>query len=492
MTSELFIDSGLFETRVALKEDDKVVELFVERLSELSFVGNVYLGRVIKVLPGMDAAFIDIGLEKAAFLHVDDIDKELADSDIEAVTARKKDIRSLLHEGEKIIVQVAKNPIGTKGARLTSYISIPGRYLVMMPTEDHVGVSRRIEDEKERKRLKNILDKARKDGHGYIARTVCEGRDENELVGDMTFLSSLWADIKANLENAKAPELLHKDLDLSLRVLRDMINENTKRIVFNSRSVFDKTKQFAKKYMSHLNGTWDFYNDKIPMFEAFGIEEEFRKVLSSRVWLKSGGYIIINETEALVSIDVNTGRYTGKQDLERTALKTNLEAAKVIARQLRLRNMGGIIVIDFIDMEKEEHRKKVESAFYDEVKDDKARTNLRGLSRFGLLEMTRKRTRVSITRQLTEECYYCHGTGLIESRTTVVHEIIRKIENLAKSNPKLKKLFVTCHFEIMDLLKKENETLLQKIRDTYHVDVDVNMNYNFHITQYEVLEKSYL
>ncbi|OGR30747.1 MAG: ribonuclease G, partial [Desulfuromonadales bacterium GWC2_61_20] len=405
MAKELVINTTSHETRVALIENGHIAELYIERNRERGIVGNIYQGKVIRVLPGMQAAFVDIGLEKAAFLYVADVLDEMEAVeqfvDGQPQHARPADgseegpvlppIEELLDEGEELLVQIAKEPLGTKGARITSHISLPGRHLVYMPTVDHIGISRRIENEEEKDRLRGIIEAIRPPGTGFIVRTAAEGKSDEDLLADMEFLVGLWQDISRRRENRSAPALIHSDLDVTSKVLRDILTEDVDRIVVDSQVEHDKIVAFIDTFMPKLKYVIDLYDSEEPIFDAFGLEVEIARALGRKVWLKSGGYIIIEQTEALTAIDVNTGRFVGKHNLEDTILKTNLEAVKEIAFQLRLRNIGGLIIIDFIDMEKEAHREKVHSALEEALRIDKAKTNILKISELGLAEMTRKR-----------------------------------------------------------------------------------------------------
>ena len=384
MTKELVINTTSHETRVALLEAGHIAELYIERSRERGIVGNIYQGKVIRVLPGMQAAFVDIGLEKAAFLYVADVldEMEAVEQFVEGASQHAKPseggdeeqlppIEDLLQEGQEILVQVAKEPIGTKGARITSHISLPGRHLVYMPTVDHVGISRRIENEEEKTRLRELVEAIRPPGTGFIVRTAAEGKSEEDLRADMEFLVGLWREVARRRENRGAPALIHSDLDVTSKVLRDILTEDVARIVVDSREEYDKIVRFFGTFMPKLKYAIELHEVDEPIFDAFGLEVEIARALGRKVWLKSGGYIIIEQTEALTAIDVNTGRFVGKHNLEDTILKTNLEAVKEIAYQLRLRNIGGLIIIDFIDMEKEAHREKVHSALEEALKSDK-------------------------------------------------------------------------------------------------------------------------
>jgi ribonuclease G len=503
MSNEIVINSTLTETRVALIENDVVVELFIERKKDRSIVGNIYRGKVVRVLPGMQAAFVDIGLERAAFLYVTDVYDDFGEfymmgkepgstesddpSDSKAMDMRAHiPIEEILNEGQEILVQVAKEPIGTKGARITSHISLPGRYLVYLPTVDHIGISRRIEDEGERLRLKELIEDIRPKGAGFIIRTVSEGKSKSELKSDMKFLGRLWDNIQKKNLKASATCLLHNDLNITLRSMRDLFTSGIDRVVIDNKEEFKKAKDFARAFIPSLKSHVKFYDKEEPIFDAYGIEVEIARALSRKVWLKSGGYITIEVTEALVAIDVNTGKYVGKANLEDTILKTNLEAVKEIAYQLRLRNIGGIIIIDFIDMEKEKNREKVFQALSEALKKDKTKTNILKISELGLVEMTRKRVRENITRTLCESCSYCEGKGYVKSDLTVCYEIIREIKRDI-GGIKLNKILVNVHPDIADLLYDEEYQILEELEESIKKKVIIKAKNNFHIEQYEIM-----
>ncbi|ORJ58703.1 Rne/Rng family ribonuclease [Geothermobacter hydrogeniphilus] len=501
MTKELVINMTSHETRVALLESGHIAELYIERRRERGIVGNIYKGKVIRVLPGMQAAFVDIGLEKAAFLYVADVlaEMEAVEQFVEGRSqhAEPEDghedeqpplppIEDLLQEGQELLVQVAKEPIGTKGARITSHISLPGRHLVYMPTVDHIGISRRIEDEEEKDRLRGLVEEIRPAGTGFIVRTAAEGKSSEELRSDMEFLVGLWEDIDKRREHHGAPCLIHSDLDLTSKVLRDTLTEDVNRIVVDNREEHDKIVRFLATFMPNLRYAIDFYEGDEPIFDAFGLEVEISRALGRKVWLKSGGYIIIEQTEALIAIDVNTGRFVGKHNLEDTILKTNLEAVREIAFQLRLRNLGGLVIIDFIDMEREAHREKVHAALEEVLRQDKAKTNILKISELGLVEMTRKRVRESIGRTLCEPCPYCEGKGYIKSRITTAYEIFRELQREIRQLPGYR-VTLLCHPDIADLLSDEEHEGIEEIERRFQKQIAIHSRPNFHLEQYEIL-----
>jgi len=506
MGAELVINAASHETRIAMIENGTIAELYIERSRERGIVGNIYMGRVIRVLPGMQAAFVDIGLEKAAFLYVADVfdaieeyeslldegKKEHESGNGEQPESAHPDFRplhpieELLQEGQELLVQISKEPIGTKGARITSHISLPGRHLVYMPTVDHVGISRRIEDEAERERLREIVDRLKQSGSGFIVRTVSEGKSEEDLLLDMQYLSTLWAEIVRRKEKASPPSLVHSDLDVVQKVVRDIVTEHVDKIIVDSKPDFDRIVQFISTFMPKMKYSIELYDEEEPIFDHFGLEVEISRALGRKVWLKSGGYIIIEQTEALTAVDVNTGRFVGKHNLEDTILKTNLEAVKEIAYQLRLRNIGGIIIIDFIDMEKEVNRDKVFAALEEALKGDKSKSNILKISELGLVEMTRKRVRESIGRMMCEPCPYCEGRGYIKSKTTICHEIFRELRR-EMLDIKGTKATVSVHPQVADLLYDEERRGLEELEKRFKKRITVRAKPGFHQEQFEIL-----
>ncbi|MDU0457696.1 MAG: Rne/Rng family ribonuclease [Geobacteraceae bacterium] len=506
MGAELVINAASHETRIALIENGTIAELYIERSREKGIVGNIYKGRVIRVLPGMQAAFVDIGLEKAAFLYVADVFDAIEEYESLLDSGNKKDdesrdeqgpgghpefrplhpIEDLLQEGQELLVQISKEPLGTKGARITSHISLPGRHLVYMPTVDHIGISRRIEDEEERERLREVVERLKQPGSGYIVRTVSEGKSEEDLVADIQYLSTLWDEISTRKDKAAVPSLLHSDLDVVQKVVRDIVTEQVDKIVVDSKTDYDRIVQFISTFASKMKYAIELYDEEEPIFDHYGLEVEISRALGRKVWLKSGGYIIIEQTEALTAIDVNTGRFVGKHNLEDTILKTNLEAVKEIAYQLRLRNIGGIIIIDFIDMEKEVNREKVFGALEEALKADKSKTNILKISELGLVEMTRKRVRESIGRMMCEPCTYCEGRGYIKSKTTICHEIFRELRR-EMLDIRGTKATVTVHPLVADLLYDEERRGLEELEKKFKKRITVRAKPGFHQEQFEIL-----
>jgi len=439
MAREIVINATKHESRIAVLDDGQVVELWVERSRHRTIVGNIYKGRVTKVLPGMQSAFVELGLERDAFLYVSDVVEDFEEYDSESSEDLTLDdaprpetsISDLLREGQEIVVQVSKDTIAGKGARITSHITLPGRFLVYMPTVNHIGVSRRIENEEERSRLKQMLEAIRPQGSGgFIVRTAGEQHNEDEFRADMKYLVDSWEHIRRRAEKTSAPALIHYDLDLVLRTIRDVLTPEFKTVWVDSVEQYQRIVEFLDQIQPGLVSRVRLYRREEPIFDEFGIEAEIGKALNSKVWLKSGGYIVINQTEALVAIDVNTGKYVGKKNLEETVFRTNLEAAKEIVRQIRLRDLGGIIVLDFIDMEDAANRTTLFEAFENEIKKDRSKTKILQISEFGLIEMTRKRVRQSLERSLTQPCPYCSGSGRIKSNTTISLEIWRELMKL--------------------------------------------------------------
>ena len=492
--NEIIINYSPHETRLAVLQGGRLVEFYLERPKDRGLSGNIYKGKVARVLPGMQAAFIDIGLERTAFLHAtdvyeafdefEDIVKEAEDEERER-HSRHIPIQDILKEGQEIMVQVAKEPIGSKGARVTSHISLPGREIVFTPTDDHIGVSRRIENERERRRLKEIVARLRPDSSGFIIRTASEGMKEDDIKADMDFLIKLWGDILKKREKTPAPSLLYQELDLTLRTIRDNFTADIDKLAIDSQEEYERAARFAEDFMPELKHRIELYESEEPIFDTYGVEIELADAASKKVWLKSGGYIIIDQMEALTAIDVNTGKYVGKKNSEETVLKTNMEAVKEIVYQLKLRNIGGIIVLDLIDMTKSTNREKVYSAFKEALKGDKARTNILKISEMGLIEMTRKRSRESINQLLCEPCPYCEGNGIIKSKYAVIMEIYRE---LIKELPKRRrKITLYVHPVIAELLYGESEHIIEDMEKRFKKKVVIKILSSLHHEQYEVV-----
>jgi len=452
MSTEILVNIGTQETRVALVEGGATQEIYVQRAARHGLVGNIYKGTVVRVLPGMQAAFVDLGLDRTAFLHVADMIASEGNAGVPLPPVEK-----LLHEGQEVLVQILKDPMGSKGARLTTLLSIPSRFLVLMPCEKHVGVSARIEDEGERARLKAILEVIVPElspNWGVIARTAAEGADEHGLRQDLNFLTRLWGSVNQQTQFAKPGHLVHGDLPLSMRILRDLLGTTVERIRIDNAEEARRVQQFAKVFVPAAASKIEPYQGHAPIFDMYGVEDELNRALDRKVDLKSGGHLIIDQTEAMTTIDVNTGAFTGHRNLEETILKTNLEAAASIARQLRLRNLGGIIIIDFIDMKSEEHRAQVLRTLEKDVARDSARTHVYPFSPLGLVEMTRKRTRESLGHILCEPCSACDGRGVVKTVETICHEIAREVQRAARMyDPKA--FLVLAHPKVIERLQEE-------------------------------------
>jgi ribonuclease G len=434
MGAELLINVTPSETRVAMIEGGILQEVHIEREARRGIVGNIYKGRVSRVLPGMQAAFIDIGLEKAAFLHASDIVPHtecVAENEKQQFQVR--DISELVRQGQDIVVQVVKDPLGTKGARLTTDITLPSRYLVFMPGASHVGVSQRIDSEKERDRLKKtVADYCDEDG-GFIIRTAAEGADEKELAQDAIFLKRLWKKVGERRAKYKTRSTLYGELGLAQRILRDFVGTGLARIQVDSRLVFETLKEFTSEFVPELTEKLELYEGDKPIFDMFDAENEIQRSLDRKVELKSGGYLIIDQTEAMTTVDINTGAFVGRRNLEETIFNTNVEATQAIARQLRLRNLGGIIIIDFIDMMEEDHRARVVASLEQALAVDRVKTNINGFTHLGLVEMTRKRTRESIEHILCSKCPTCEGRGSVKTVETVCYEVLREITRVNRA-----------------------------------------------------------
>jgi ribonuclease G len=513
MTKEMIISSNGHETMVAILEDDLVAEIFVERERHRGVVGNVYKGRVSKVLPGMQSSFIDLGLERDGFLYVaevvdtleeferleggDDEDKE--DSQKSEVRSKKEEpkaqprIEDLLKEGQEILVQVVKEPLGTKGARLTSHVTMPGRFLVFMPTVDHVGVSRKIESRDERSRLRGIVKEFREQ-HGFtggvIIRTAAAGRPKEDIISDLEAFHAIWTDIRQRMESSRAPAVVYREQSLVGKLLRDLLTEDFQAIRIDHPQEFQRTLELVQRILPNLAPKVKLYTKPFPIFEEYGVQAEIDKALKSKVWLKSGGSIVINQTEALVAIDVNTGRYVGKKNkegrLEDTIVKTNLEAVKEIVRQIRLRDLGGIIVLDFIDMEEKKNRQKVLQAVELELKKDRSPSKALQVSDFGLIIITRKRVKQSLERVMTEPCPYCSGTGTIKSTSTICYEILTEVR---KIGPDLNghRLLLRVNPEIARALKEEERDVMRDLKSSLGKDVTVKPDFQLHHEQFDVM-----
>jgi ribonuclease G len=499
----IVVNAAPYETRVATLESGILVELLIERGEDRNSVGNIYNGKVIRVLPGMQAAFVDVGMDKAGFLFAGDFvtpqlefdtdpaEEAVLPEDIGIRPARYPQehflppIEGLIREGQHLLVQVAKEPLGTKGARITSHITLPGRYLVLLTWSPHIGISRRIEDAEERDRLSRIVEAIRPEGMGAIVRTAAEGRSDAELKADMDYLVRLWETVRRRSESSTAPVLIHRELSLSLRSVRDLFSSEADRIVVDSEEEYNRIRSFASQFFPRIQDRIELYQGPEPLFDHYGIEIEVTRALDKKVWLKSGGYIVIEQTEALTVIDVNTGKYVGRSSLEDTTVKINLEAVKEIVYQLRLRNIGGIIIIDFIDMKSEENREKVYNALVDALRADRSKTTICKISELGLVEMTRKRVRESLGRSLSEACPYCSGEGVLKSKKTICYEVFRALERqgLLLSG---KQVSLYVHPALAEELFGEERRFLEILEQRYGMKVNISASEKYHIEQYRI------
>jgi ribonuclease G len=487
MSTEILVNAGIHESRAALVENGVLQEVFLERDSRRGLISNIYKGRVSRVLPGMQAAFIDIGMERTAFLHASDIfDVRHADTGIEA--PHTESIRTLVAEGNEILVQVVKDPLGTKGARLTTYITLPSRYLVYMPKGRGVGVSARIEEELERERLRAAVEAGidPKENAGFIVRTAAEDSSGEALRADMIYLRKLWEFVRQKGLRTQPGNLVHADLPLHLRVLRDLMHPGVERILIDQPSAHREMQEFAATFMPDVLAHIELYSEPRPLFELHHVEEEIQKALERKVPLKSGGHLIIDQTEAMTTIDVNTGAFVGHRNLEETIFRTNLEAAVTIARQLRLRNLGGIIIIDFIDMEEPEHRRQVIQALERALHEDHVKTNISSVSPLGLVEMTRKRTRESLEHLLCHACPTCEGRGFVKTVETVCYEIFREIVRQSRQF-ECRQLMVLAHQDVIERLLDEESSALGELELVTGKPIRLQTEALYTVDQYDVV-----
>jgi len=505
MYKKILINVADHETRVALLEDGNIAELFIEQGDASDIAGNIYKGKVQRVLPGMQAAFVDIGLKQAAFIYVSDViggnyspiedvlnnnngtEEGISYNSYISSIRRDRPIEELITEGQEIMVQAAKAPMGSKGARLTTHISLPGRFLVLMPASDHIGISRRIEDDTERNRLKAIIESIRENNFGYIVRTAAEGVQEEKLKYEMGFLNNLWESLQQKYQTAPAPYMLHKEVAVSLRAVRDLLLHEAEKLIIDSRSGYESILKFLDEFMPSLKDSVELYEGLEPIFDSFNLEADISHALKKKVWLKSGGYIVIEHTEALVAIDVNTGRYVGKYNLEETILKTNLEAVKEIAYQIRLRDIGGIIIIDFIDMEKKSNQEKVFNALKEALKKDRSKTHILPISELGLIQMTRKRIRKPLTRILCEPCFYCDGEGYLISKQTICYNIYREIIRESRDMIGVK-VSLRVNPEIAELLYGEESQIIVAVERVIGKQVVIYPDAKLHMEEFNIFE----
>ncbi len=488
------------ESRTGLLENGELTELFIERKVERRLVGNVYKGTVKSIVPGIEAAFVDVGQEKNGFLYVSDVtdtldeyEVDLDDEDEEdeyrprSRRRRRMRIEDMLKRGQEIMVQVAKEPMGQKGMRLTNYVSLPGRYLVLMPTVNHLGVSRKIENDKERERLRKIAAKLRPHGLGLIVRTLGEGKGEEEIKADIKYLTGLWHKIVRRMDSMPSPSLLHQDLGQVARVVRDVFNDEIDKFIIDSKRDYDTVLNLLENLAPHLKPRVELYRGRVPLFEKYDLDGQIEKALRKKVWLHSGGYIIIDQSEALTTIDVNTGKFTGKQKLEDTVFKTNMEAAREVARQVRLRDIGGIIVVDSIDMEKPSNRQKLLKEFQEAFKTDRSKTYILGLTELGLVQMTRKRVKLSLTPSLCEPCPYCEGTGWVKSVTTTAIQALRQLEKQCKGNG-YKAITLTAHKDVIERLRATEADTIAEFEKKYDRRITLNASAECHLEFFSITE----
>jgi ribonuclease G len=494
---EFLINVEPLETRIALTEEKRLIELTIERLESRSVVGNVYKGRVDAVVPGIQAAFVDIGFEKNGFLYVSDIAGAEGTGDFvfEEGTAKPasrkrhskhKPIEAILKKGQSIMVQVAKDTLGTKGVRLTNYITLPGRFAVLMPTVDNWGISRKIDSDKERDRLKKILRDVRPKGVGCILRTAAEGKSKSDFQADIKYLMKVWEKMKNKYDASKPPCLVHEDMGPILRAVRDSFTSDIQKLTIDSESEYSRILNFLDSFSPALRKKCKLYRQKQPMFEKLGIEEEIQKAVRRKVFMKSGGHICIDQTEALIAIDVNTGRFVGTAGHEDTVFKTNLEAAEEIARQVRLRDLGGIIVIDFIDMRSERNKKQLIKKLSDCLKADRAKTTISEISELGMIEMTRKRVKHNLVKALSQPCPYCDGGGMVLSVSTLTAQVLRRLQSLF-CDSREKHVIVQVHPDVARRFRNENKDLLDGLAKRFDREIDIESVSDFHVEDVKVL-----
>jgi ribonuclease G len=501
MSSKMLVECDPYETRIAVLEEDRLAEIYLERSHHRGVVGNLYKGRVTRVLPGMQAAFVDIGLERDAFLYVADVlpeghageEDELGEAgdgeqdEEPAPHPSAPTIDTLLRSGQELLVQVTKDPLPNKGARVTAHVTLPGRFLVLLPTVGHLGVSRRIEDEEERTRLRELIEVLAHEAGGLIVRTAGEGRERDDFIADQQYLARLWRRIGETADRASAPALIHQDLDLALRVVRDLFSAEFTTLWVDGEETYTRIVEFLDQVQPQLVPRVRLDRADRGMFERFGIESELDAALKPKVWLKSGGYLVINQTEALVAIDVNTGRYVGEVNLEGTALTTNLEAIEEIVRQIRLRDLGGIIVVDLIDMVEVENRERVFAALEHELKRDRSKYKVLSISEFGLVEITRKRSRTNLERLLTRSCPSCEGSGRVPSVATTCLRIRRAFLRLRETTS-WKEILLRVHPEVARAFQREERPVLEELERTMGAGIHLQGDSKLHPAAFDILE----
>lgn len=502
MSREIFISVAQHEKRVAILDHKRIEEFYVERADYVNLVGNIYKGKVESVLPGMGAAFVNIGIEKNGFLYVADVvaapadyEKMTSGSDSEqterpAERRRLPSITELLKKGDDVVVQVVKEPIGTKGARLTTHISIPGRFLVMMPFDNTIGISKRIESREERDRIRKIIAGLKLPKEiGFIVRTAARGANEKDFARESRYLLGLWNHIKARVSRARPPQLIHQEYDIVLRVVRDIFTHDYTRLEIDSRNEFKRISHFLRILAPQLRERVRLHTDAVPLFEKHEIEKQIEKLYDKVVQLKSGGYLIFDQTESLVAIDVNSGKFVGRRNLEDTAFKTNMEAAEEVTRQLKLRDIGGIIIIDFIDMESHEHRKNVFRTLERNLEDDKAKTNILNISSIGLVEMTRQRVRKSIEGKSYQKCPYCHGRGIVKSVATVSFDLMRKLERVLM-DARIREVFVYLHPDVAYHLLSPERNMIRPLERRFRKVIRIVDDPKMHIEEIKIEERA--
>lgn len=488
MSNEILVNVAVHETRVAQLENGVLQELYVERNNRRGVMNNIYMGKVARVMPGMEAVFVDIGLERAAFLHIADVPEAVIESDGEETS--RKSISQMFQAGQQILVQVIKEPLGTKGARVTTHLTIASRYLVLMPNDPSIAVSVKIEDEAERERLRELMlaqsnNNERK--HGYIVRTVADGANADEFLHDIKFLDKLWCVIQERMTSAATGTVVFEDFSLEKRVLRDMTGLMLDKIRVDRKDVFEAMRVFAQKYVPDCEHLLEMHDAiERPIFDLYGVEDEITRAMERKVGLKSGGYLIIDQTESMTTVDVNTGSFIGSRNLEDTSYRTNLEAAQALARQLRLRNLGGIIIIDFIDMSDEEHRRQVLRALEKGLEKDPARTKVFGVSELGLVQMTRKRTRESLEHMLCESCISCDGRGYLRTTETVSNEIYREILRLTRTYG-ADHIVVLASQSVVDFLLDEQRESWEALQEIENVSIKFQVEQLYYQDQYDVV-----
>lgn len=490
MNEEILVNVTPMETRVAVVQNGVLQAVYIERTASKGMVGNIYKGKVARVLPGMQAAFIDAGLERTCFIHASDI-AVIDEQGMEQRTQKVPDIRETVRDGGSLVAQVIKDPIGSKGARLTTHLSVPSRYLVYMPHTDHIGISQRIDDEEERNRLRSTVEKciaaeSMEQMGGFIIRTAAEGAGEDELLADIRFFKRLWAALERKMSERAAPAIIYEDLALYMRIMRDLVHPNVEKIRIDSPEHYENVKQFAEDYIPEVSNRIELYTGERPIFDFYGIEDEIEKALGRKVDLKSGGYLIIDQTEAMTTIDVNTGAFVGHRNLEETIFKTNLEAATALARQLRVRNLGGIIIIDFIDMKDSEHRRQLQRTLEKAMEHDYAKNTITGVSDLGLIEMTRKRTRESLEHIMCESCPTCDGRGSVKTSETVCYEIFREILREARAYEN-DKLLVLAAQSVVDRLLDEDSASVADLEEFIGKSIEFQVEIMYGQEQFDVI-----